>query len=390
MKRTRFGRRTGLTRDAEQLARFALGLARSGSRVEDAFWDARAVELIDRLLAAGGNEALNTALDELYRSDAGAYGELADLVEARAESGQYSVDGQEHDALLLAIPVLAWSRFGIASGTISGATLAELRVQLGAHVLAADARLGLADFLFSPDQLPQGYAETRALAAKLTAAALNGTDFNMDARRLPETASFLSDMRYLLAVAAVPRGAPLFRWQEADGSREQAAERWRDQGGACIQPLFTGCSFELVLPEAYHAACREADRQIRPYSLRASVSFLQLTLNLPASELRAVMAPFSEQRLEEVRVGFTRRDHKEVLHGVVWPLLDAEDESSEVPQQIEAVLRECGVEDIVAIEHAFPLEYCDDCGAPLYPDSEGQAVHAEMPEAPDDRPAHLH
>jgi hypothetical protein len=28
----------------------------------------------------------------------------------------------------------------------------------------------------------------------------------------------------------------------------------------------------------------------------------------------------------------------------------------------------------------FPLEYCDDCGAPLFPNPAGHAVHAEAPE----------
>ncbi|SBT09802.1 hypothetical protein PROAA_3470002 [Candidatus Propionivibrio aalborgensis] len=28
----------------------------------------------------------------------------------------------------------------------------------------------------------------------------------------------------------------------------------------------------------------------------------------------------------------------------------------------------------------FPFEFCDDCGAPLYPNTEGETVHAELPE----------
>jgi hypothetical protein len=28
------------------------------------------------------------------------------------------------------------------------------------------------------------------------------------------------------------------------------------------------------------------------------------------------------------------------------------------------------------------MEFCDDCGAPLFPDREAELVHAEMPEQP--------
>lgn len=42
----------------------------------------------------------------------------------------------------------------------------------------------------------------------------------------------------------------------------------------------------------------------RPYSLRASVAFLQTTLGKPAESLRAVIGAFYDKRLEEYRIGF--------------------------------------------------------------------------------------
>lgn len=390
MKRTPFSRRGGLTRDAETLVWLAQGLAGSGSRVEDRSWETRMDALIGRLLAAGNDDALNAALDQLYRDNARAYDALADLVEARAESGAMAIDGAEFDVLLIAAPVLAWSRFSIPSGTIPRQVLATLRVQLQAHVLGADARLALADYLFSPDQLPRSYGEAFSLTNKLAAVAADNRDFACDTKGLAETAQFLSDMRYLIGAVVAPRGSALFAWQEDGGSREHAVQQWRAQGGGCLEPLFPACATELLLPDAYHAACRHADRQARPYSLRASVSYLQTSLNVSASGLRAVIAPFHDKRLEEYRVGFTLKNKPQVVHGVVWPLLDAEDETSDTASQIEAALRECDIGDIVVLEERFPLEYCDDCGAPLYPDPEGQPAHAEMPEDSDMRPAHLH
>lgn len=390
MKRSRFSRRGGLSREADQLVWLATGLANSGSRVEDGFWEARMIETIDRLLDEGGDDALNAALDHVFRVNARAYDRLADLIEARAEGGILSAGGETYDVLLVALPVVAWSRYSIPARTLPPQMLDAVQAQLSAHVLGADARVSLADHLFSPDQLPAGYSETRALAEKLTHAALESRAGAIDPRQLPESTQFLSDMRYLIGAVAVSHGKPMFRWQEPDGSREQALRDWREQGTPSVQSLLPGCAFELVPPDAYYAACREADRQLRPYSLRASVAFLHASLNVAPSGLRAVVAPFAERRLEEYRVGFTLSDKNDVLHGVVWPLLDAEDESSDTAGSIESVLRAAGVNDIVAIDHSFPMEYCDDCGGPLYPDPDGHAVHAELPESDDQRPVHLH
>lgn len=387
MKRTRFSRRAKQTPDTEQLIRLAGQLAQSASRLEDAFWEARLGSLIDRLLADSDEAALNAALDHLYSAGGRAYDELADMVESCSEIRR----AETADVLLIAVPVLAWSRLTIPSGAIAADNLVSLRAQLHGHVLAKDARLGLADFLFSPDQLPQSYCDTAQLAEKLAKAALHDRDLKLDKQQMPETIPFLSDTRYLLGAVAAPRGTPLFRWQEEDGNRADALKHWRVQGGDAIRPLLPACAIELLLPQAYHAAAREADRASRAYSLRAAVAFLQTTLNLAASDLRAIVAPYYDRDLEEYRIGFTKSDASEVIHGVVWPILDNEDDATDTAAQIEAVLREAGVGEVLVLDHRFPLEYCDDCGAPLYPNPEGEPVHAELPEEQAEAaPRHLH
>lgn len=389
MKRSRQKRRGGLGNAAEQLVRLATGLVESGSRAEDRYWEAQLCLVIDELLADEEEDVLNGALDHLYSAEIRAYEELADFIEARAENALHVSD--DHEILLLAAPVLAWSRYRIPATSIPAAVLANLRVHLQAHVLADKARLALADFLFSPDQLPQGYCPTAALAAAIGRAALANQDLHVETEGMPETAHFLSDTRYLLAAVAVPKGAPIFAWQEEGNNRDQALAQWRNQGGVCLAPMLPGCAMEVVLPEAYFAASRQADRQSRPYAIRASVAFLGTELQTPAANLRAVIAPFFDKQLEEYRIGFTVRDSERVVHGVVWPLLGPEDEAADIAVEIDTVLRECGVSDIVNLEHRFPLEYCDDCGAPLYPSPEGEIVHAEMPEDhADQAPRHLH
>jgi hypothetical protein len=393
MKRSRFSRRTKQTPDTEELIRLATQLSLSGSRLEDAFWERRLSATIDRLLRGQDEVAINAALDNLYGVGGRAYDELADMVESCAECRHHAMAGAGagQDVLLFSAPVLAWSRYAIPSGPIAADVLSMLRVQLQAHVFAADTRFGLADYFFSPDQLPQSYSETATLAEKLGKAALHGRDLKLDAAQMAETMNFLSDTRYLIGVVCAPAGAPLFRWQEEDGNHAEALKQWRAQGGEVLRTLLPACAIEPLLPQSFHAAIREADRASRPYSLRSAVAYLQTTLNVPAASLRAVVAPYYDRQIEEFRIGFTLGDTAEVVHGVVWPLLESEDETAELPGQIEAVLRDAGIREVVVLDHRFPLEYCDDCGAPLYPNPEGEPVHAELPEQEEEAiPRHLH
>ena len=390
MKRSRFARRGALNREAELVARLATGLAASASRIEVDFWERRLAEAVDKLLRTGNEDTLNVALDHLYGANGRAYDALADLIESRAEGGVLGAGSGEFDVAMFAAPLLAWSRFTIPSGPLPAGTLAAARSQLQAHVLAAGARLALADFLYSPDQLPRGFVETWRLANQLAKAAADDKDARIDPRQLPETTRFISDTRYLIGAVMAPRGQALFRWQEEDGSRDQSASQWIAQGGSALQPLFTGCALEPLLPDVFHAACRNADQGLRVYSLRAAMAFLQTVLNAKPQQLRAVVAPFHEERLEEYRVGFTLADSSEIVHGVVWPLLGAEDESTDCAGQIEAVLEEAGVGSVMVLEQRFPLEFCDDCGMPMYPTPEGETSHAELPEDLPQAPAHLH
>jgi hypothetical protein len=381
MKRNRPSSRKRISADAVELGRLAICLSEAGGKLEDAFWEKQLSELVDKLLQDGAEDDLNASLDRLFDSHAEAHDCLADIIESRAESCVMSHQGRDYDVLLFAVPLLAWSRFSIPAGTIAKSALQTLRVQLGAHVFSASAQLAIADYLYSPDQLPRSFVETWQLMRDLGGAALCDNALKVDGATMPETNQFLSDTRYLIGTIAVPRGMPLFRWNESEAAtRESALKEWVKQGGPCIEPLLTGCAFQTLLADAYHAACRTADVASRPYSLRASVAFLQTTLGRPADALRAIIGGFHDKRLEEYRVGFGPRDSDGIYHGVIWPLLGSEDESTDAIGEVEAILREAGVKEVLVHNQQFPFEFCDDCGAPLYPNVEGETVHAEMPE----------
>lgn len=390
MKRTRFGSRDRLSREAAELQRLATGLSESGGKLEDSHWEAQLAESVDGLLRNGGEDDINTALDRLFEANPRAHDELADMVEARAESTRLEYQGQACDVLLFSAPLLAWSRFSIPAGTLPRSTLDTLAVQLGAHVFGGQARIALADFLFSPDQLPRSFCDTWQLTRQLGEAALAGQVLNVDTSGMPETNRFLSDVRYLVGAIALPAGAAPFRWNEADGSKDAALKEWLRQGSPSLEPLLTGCAWQPLLPDAYHSAARNADRQSRPYSIKASVAFLQTMLSLMPADIRAVVGPCYDRRMEEYRVSLGPKNGDVVYHGIVWPLLGAEDEATDAAGEIETVLREAGVKEVLFLDHRFPMEFCDDCGAPMFPNPEGELVHAELPEQPQSESQVLH
>ncbi|MBK7356204.1 DUF2863 family protein [Propionivibrio sp.] len=381
MKRTRLSTRKRISDHANELGRLAIGLAESGGHLEAMLWEKQLTALVNKLLHDGAEDDLNASLDRLFDSHALAHDNLADILESCAESCVMSLQEQDYDILLFNVPLLVWSRFSIPAGTIAKGTMQTLKTQLGAHLFSANAKMALADYLYSPDQLPRTFVDTWLLMRELGGAALCNTPMKLDISSLPETNQFLSDARYLVGAIAVPHGTPLFRWNESDRcSRESALKEWVKQGSPCLEPLLTGCAFQLLIADAYHAACRAADMASRPYSLRASVAFLQTTLGKPAETLRAVIGGFHDQRLEEYRIGFGPRDSDTIFHGVVWPLLGAEDETTDVANEVESILRESGIKEVLVHGQRFPFEFCDDCGAPLYPNTEGETVHAELPE----------
>lgn len=381
-KRKPLSSRKRMSSDAIELGRLAAGIAESGSRLEKQLWETQASALVEKLLYNAAEEELVSVLDRLFDANADAHDALADIIEAKVESCIMTHNGQEYDVLLFNVPLLAWSRFAIASGDIAQDHAQTLKTLLATHIFSAEAQIVLANYLFSPDQLPRSFVDTWQLMRNMGGAALYKTVPKIDLSTLPQTNAFLSDTRYLIGAVAVPKGRPIFRWNSEENiSRDFALKEWVKHSSACFEALLTGAAFQPLLADAYHAACWTADMALRPYSLRASVAFLQTTLGIAAESLRAVIGGFHDNRLEEYRISFGPRDSKDIYHGVTWPLLDLEDENTEVVSQIEAVLLESGIKEIFFHQQQFPFEFCDDCGAPLYPDIEGDTVHAELPES---------
>src|SRR5690349_1561570 len=214
MARTRAKSPPRLTRDAERLIAFANDLNASGSLTEDRFWEAEMSTLVAKLLENGNDAPIDGALDHLYQTNLGAYDTLIELAENESESMVTMQGDRAWQALLIAVPVVAWSKYAIPSGSIPQDDADTLRVQLQAHVLAEGARVAMVPYLYSIDQLPRHFSELRRLTARLAEGAVTGEVPRLELSRLPETAHLLADTRFVIACAAVPRGKAVFRWQE--------------------------------------------------------------------------------------------------------------------------------------------------------------------------------
>ena len=207
--------------ETERLVSDALSLAASGSRVEDIFWENKLLERLMRLLHAQNQNAIDAALDQTIKINPIAYDVLAENAETLAESMTLTHADVAWDVVLIAIPIIARTRYNIPSGKLSPDSIQTTGLQLHEHIAAQQAKVALVPWLYSIDQMPHSHCQTRQLLEKLANAAIHGSEIKLELRDMPETIPVLADPRYIVGVVAAPSGAPLFRWQEEAPRRQE-------------------------------------------------------------------------------------------------------------------------------------------------------------------------
>ena len=408
MRRPAKSSSTRLSAESQRLVNSSQAVATSTGRLEARAWERSLDLLLHKQLKTHHQNIIDGALDHLFKTDLDAYDVLVEAVEANSEVCALEHEGQLFSVQLLAVPVLAWTRFTIASGTLPTDVRQGIYAHLHAHILSDQARLFLAPTLYAIEQLPRHHADVFALMQRMGLAALKQTEPQLTVEITP-TAPFLADTRYMLAAVAVPTGSPVFRWQmdEQTSALEQknaALETWSQQATPLLQQFLPGCHVELLLPQPYYFACREADKRIRPAAIHAADHYLTQTLGVKSSELYANIGNFCENlngQVDEYRIGFSLGENGNVIYGIVWPLYEQEDgdavrdllapDSTQTPLEVVlAVLRECGIVHIKLHTERYAMEFCDDCQTPLFPSSDGDLVHAEMPEDAPAASEHFH
>ena len=386
--------------DVERLVADAISLAASGSQMEDRFWEERLNVRLMRLLKSQNQNVIDAALDQTFRINTVAFEVLADSAETLAESVTIEHEGQNWDVLLLALPIVAHTRYQIPSGALPLSVIESTAAALHNSIASTGARLAIVPWLYSIDQMPHSHCQTRLLTEVLATAAISSSEVKLELRDMSETIAVLADPRFIIAAVAAPLGTPLFRWQAEAPTRQERGVSligWQNAMQEPIASLLPGCEFELLLPEAYFTNCRLADKQVRPLSIRAGVNFLESTLGVLPAGLSCVVGAFGEEQADEYRISFSLKGSSEVVYGVIWPLYDRESVANDAlndlsddespMKRIADALHDAGVEDVFRHAMLFDPELCDDCGAPLFPDRSGDAVHAELPDdAPTQQP----
>ena len=391
MKRSRKSSKPRLTRESEKLISLALGLAGSRSFSEDRYWEDILTASLSQLADAKRDSIIDNALDQLEQTHEGGYEELIQMVEAIAECVVLEHQNEMWNVTLFAVPLIATSKYNIPFGATTPSQLNPVTAILREQILAASARVSLVPYLFSIEQLPQKFSALRDLSRRLGIAAIEDVAPDCSPKLVAEPPQLPADARFIIGAVAARVGQPSFCWQEWDGHRGRATclERWDALAPTALAGLMQGCQFESLLPDSYFASARETDRRIRPITVHAGVSFLSNTLRIPANELRAILSYFGDDDVDEIRIGFTQKNSDDVVHGVVWPLFDQEDETL-VMLEIEACLRANDVTRIEKRSERYEPEYCNDCGAPLFADGVGEVVHPELPDQIDPPANTLH
>lgn len=352
---------------------------------------------------------LNAAGEYLFNTDMDAYNCLLEVVEAYCESAVVEGDqGNQYQFLLVAIPIVATTQYTIPAGSLDTLVYNALRDGFAKTLLSEGARLCLAPELYTVDRMPVDPIAVYKLAQRFIDAIEKGKPCKLSYSQA-EVPSFMADARYLVAGVMVEVGNPLFSWQDVshpmgmEARKDKALAQWQKLAEPLLAQVMPGCSLELLLPGGFFNTCRNTEQEIRPATLRAAVYYLWKKLQLMPEQLGAVVSGFGHDResnqVEEYRIGFYDVRNSKVVYGTVWPVFGVEELSGvHLPVLLEShpaaskgkggsqlmeifgILRNLNVTYKRSPVQRFVTEYCDDCGAPLFADTKGELVHAEMPE----------
>jgi hypothetical protein len=366
----------------------ATALERAGSLFEHRVREKQLMLTVDDLFDRGKEELLADALDRLAEEESPALDRLLDCFEHKAQCRGRDTALAPEGGLFL-FPLLIWSRFVIPTPRLSEAQAKSIADLLHTYVFGDDVAICLLDTLPGMPNLPQGFIETGRLAADLEARLQEGRLYTSSRHvhgPFDAPPDFLSDVRYVVGFFQ-PKVAPwVFPWQiEDEEGMPSAFLKGVGAVRAQFSGLFPACVIDPVVPDLYFVAHQRVEALIRPHALHSSVSFLVTQFDRPARDFHATIAAFSSEDEGEghieARIGFGFRDERTLLHGLIWPLGIGENERlAESLDELEQFLHLYQLDRTFVIDGIFPMEYCEDCGAPYYVSRDGELVHVEPPE----------
>ncbi len=373
--------------DADEFMRLALLAIDSTSRFEDRRVDNELEALCRRHLDKGEDSDIEAALSRLKEADSPAYDELLAMAE---DCAQTRLDPKGAHLLVL-IPILGWSRYVIAAGPTDTTALNDLAELYQKHWATPEATVAVGNCLLSADNLPEGLCDIRKLLAALTDGKKKGHVVNIASFLKNDPPPDFADVRYLALSVSAETPEKLFSPLTDDYIAH--ARRTMDFCLTAREILMTpmaGTRIDVQPPSAFFTGWRQADAAMRVFCLRALVSYV-CCMGYNAADIIATTAVFvrmghemQSMDTDEVRVGLSLKNQPSaVVAGVVLPTLPEEHEQNQA--FAAEVLHDAGINEIVSLPQTFPMEWCEDCGSPLYANSEGYVRHIETPAELDEK-----
>lgn len=356
-------------------------LAQCTSQLQAQPLELRLKNLCNAVLAQGEDGDIEAALAVFKAEEPAGYG--YDKLLAVAEDCTEAVIDERGSSLLMLIPIMAWSRYRNYYGVLDEDVLEQIADSVRDNFSTPRARVVMGSHMISADHLPEALRDVRGLLEKMRRLE-HGEVLDIGNLLTEVPPPDFADSRFLICAVSADQTADLFRSTE-----ESLVEAARGMMNFCLQLhdllelTMVGSVFEVQPAGGYFQGWREAETTMRAWGLKALVDFAG-SMGFAPGELVATLGLFvpnarEADKMSELRIGLTpKKEREHVICGIAWPLMPEELDS--FAGTARDILESKDIGDIVEHEQSFSLEWCDECGSPLYATPDGLVVHVEMPE----------
>ena len=245
------------------------------------------------------------------------------------------------------------------------------------------ARVVMGSHMISADHLPEAFREVRGLVDGMRRLE-HGEVYGIGSLVREAPPPDFADSRYILCTVAADKTEDLFRPNDDTlVSMARAMMNFCLEVHDILEFTMIGSVFEVQPVGGFYQRWRESETTMRAWGLKALVDFAA-SMGFAPDKLVATMGLFvpnarEADKMSELRIGLTPKNEPDhVIAGIAWPLMPEELDS--FAATAHDILESKSLHDIVEHEQTFSLEWCEDCGSPLYATPDGLVVHVELPD----------
>lgn len=354
-------------------------LVQCTTALQAAPYEQRLRQLCNSVLAKGEDGDIEAALSYFKNAEPADY--CYERLLVIAEDCAETVVDEKGAAVLMLIPIMTWSRYRNYYGVVDEDVLEGIADSVRENFTSPKARVIMGSHILSADHLPDAFRTPRRMLERMRDLS-HGSAFDVSPLIGEVPPPDFSDPRYLFCCVAADKPEELFRAQN-----ETIIDVGRGMMNFCLKThellefTMLGSVFEVQPAGGFYHSWRESEALMRTWGLKALVDFAG-SMGYEPKGLIATLTLFVPNARDtdktcELRIGLTpknARDH--VICGIAWPGMPQESDAyfTSARDTLEAK----DVNDIVEQEQTFSLEWCDDCGAPLYVTPDGLVVHVEL------------